>query len=47
MTVTTTEFIAQNFANHVMTVLGISHAMKMETKFVCLDGAELSVIGVG
>lgn len=34
---------AQNIVNLGMTVLVITHAMRMETKFVCLDGVGIAV----
>lgn len=38
---------AQNIVNLGMTVLVITHAMRMETKFVCLDGVGIAVKKVG
>ena len=46
MTLTTMEFVVQNFVNHVMTPLDITNAMRVETKFVYLDGGEFNVTQV-
>lgn len=37
------EFVVQNFVNHAMTPLDITNAMRVETKFVYLDGGEFNV----